>query len=212
MMGLRIFGYTEGARSCAKPRRAFAKKFGRKFQALIYVILSICYDLRTFWRTLGKRIVFFCFFLWGGGGAEHSISWAGSAICCILYWLNLQICNYTQKRCICRENSKYVPDENLVVIFTFTKRQSTSATPRKSVFSQNTLRIKNSENQWKNSEKKKNFFLSLIGGIFVLKSGLRFLFWEPEVPEPRVRKRPLSLSKVFSLKTSSLPNLEILDS
>ena len=34
----------------------------------------------------------------------------------------------------------------------------------------------------------------LIRGRFLLKSGLRFSFWAPEVPERRVRKRPLSLS------------------
>ena len=30
----------------------------------------------------------------------------------------------------------------------------------------------------------------LIGGIFVLKSGLRFSFRAPEVPKPRMRKSP----------------------
>ena len=33
-------------------------------------------------------------------------------------------------------------------------------------------------------------------GIFVLRSGLRFSFWALEVPEPRVRKRPLSLTNM----------------
>jgi len=31
--------------------------------------------------------------------------------------MNLQICNYTQKRRICRENSKYAPDENFCGYF-----------------------------------------------------------------------------------------------
>ena len=39
-------------------------------------------------------------------------------------------------------------------------------------------------------------YFPLIGGIFVLKSGLRFSFQAPEVPKLRVRKRPLLLSKV----------------
>ena len=33
----------------------------------------------------------------------------------------------------------------------------------------------------------------LIRGMFLLRSGLRFSFWALEVPEPRVRKMPLSL-------------------
>ena len=52
--------------------------------------------------------------------------------------------------------------------------------------------------------------ISKIGGIFVFKSGLRFLFWEPKVPEPRVRKRPLSLSKVFFHKILSFWNFGFL--
>ena len=39
-------------------------------------------------------------------------------------------------------------------------------------------------------------YLPLIGGIFLLRSGFRFSFWALEVPEPRVRKRPL-----FTLET-----------
>ena len=31
--------------------------------------------------------------------------------------LNLQLCNYAQKRRICRENSKYAPDENFCGYF-----------------------------------------------------------------------------------------------
>ena len=30
----------------------------------------------------------------------------------LLYKLNLQVCNYAQKRRICRKNSEYAPDEN----------------------------------------------------------------------------------------------------
>ena len=32
-------------------------------------------------------------------------------------------------------------------------------------------------------------YFPLIRGMFILKSGLRFLFWALEVPKPRVRKR-----------------------
>ena len=47
---------------------------------------------------------------------------------------------------------------------------------------------------------KIKFFLTpdfpLIGGIFVLKSGLTFSFWAREVPEPRVRKSPQKQPKM----------------
>ena len=41
--------------------------------------------------------------------------------------LKLQICNYGQKERICRENSKYAPDENFVAIIA-SERLPTSAT------------------------------------------------------------------------------------
>ena len=41
--------------------------------------------------------------------------------------LNLQICNYTQKRRICRENSKNAPAKIFVGIFAFPERLSNSA-------------------------------------------------------------------------------------
>ena len=42
-------------------------------------------------------------------------------------------------------------------------------------------------------------YFPLIRGMFLLKSGLRFSFWALEVPEPRVRKRPLSpTNRAFS--------------
>ena len=34
---------------------------------------------------------------------------------------NLQSCNYVQKRRICRENSKYAPDEKFMAIFALAK-------------------------------------------------------------------------------------------
>ena len=47
----------------------------------------------------------------------------------------------------------------------------------------------------------------LIRGMYVLESGVRFLFRAPEVPKPRVRKSPLSLAKVTfsSLWEQALP-------
>ena len=42
-------------------------------------------------------------------------------------------------------------------------------------------------------------YFPLIRGMFLLRSGLRFSFWALEVPEPRVRKRPLSITnRAFS--------------
>ena len=38
--------------------------------------------------------------------------------------------------------------------------------------------------------------LCLVRGMFVLRSGLRFSFWELEMPEPRVRKRSFSLTNL----------------
>ena len=39
-------------------------------------------------------------------------------------------------------------------------------------------------------------YFPLIRGMFLLRSGLRFSFQALEVPEPRVRKRPFSLTKM----------------
>ena len=54
---------TQGGRSCAGARGAPAEKFGlgQKILARAYAILSrikICRDLRTFWRSLGKKSAF----------------------------------------------------------------------------------------------------------------------------------------------------------
>ena len=53
-----------------------AEKFGLggKFEAQTYTILSrikICRDLRTFWRSLGKKVPFL---------VKNSVSWARSEI------------------------------------------------------------------------------------------------------------------------------------
>ena len=44
-------------------------------------------------------------------------------------YINMQICNDLQKRRICRENSKYAPDENFVAFFAFAERLLTFALP-----------------------------------------------------------------------------------
>ena len=53
-------------------------------------------------------------------------------------------------------------------------------------------------------------YFPLIGGMFLLRSGLRFSFRPLQVPEPRVRKRPLSPSTVAfsSLSDRALSVLE----
>ena len=40
--------------------------------------------------------------------------------------------------------------------------------------------------------------LFLLRGMFLLRSGLTFSFWALEVPEPRVRKRPFSLTEIWN--------------
>ena len=42
--------------------------------------------------------------------------------------LDLQNCNYVQKRRICRKNSKYAPDENFLGIFALAERLPTPVT------------------------------------------------------------------------------------
>ena len=49
-------------------------------------------------------------------------------------------------------------------------------------------------------------YFPLIGGMFLLRSGLRFSFRAPEVSEPRVRKRPPFTKMAFSsLSVPALP-------
>ena len=66
-----------------------------------------CRDLRTFWRSLGKKVPFWVKTVFLGQEVLYYMVY-------IAYFteLNLQICNYTQKRRICREKCKYVLDEN----------------------------------------------------------------------------------------------------
>ena len=56
-------------------------------------------------------------------------------------------------------------------------------------------------------------YFPLIRGMFVFRSGLRFSFRALEVPEPRVRKRPSSLTKMtfssFSVWALPVPETKI---
>ena len=66
--------------------------------------IMICCNLRTFWKTMDKRKALLgqkqCFL---GKIVPYDMVH-------IAYYteLNLQICNYAQKRCICREMGKYI--------------------------------------------------------------------------------------------------------
>ena len=86
-----IFFYRkQGGKSCAKARRAFAEKFGRKSEALKYAILSRFHGLSRFTHFLKdfgqKRLL-----------VKYCVYWARSAL---LHdsELNLQLCNSVQKR------------------------------------------------------------------------------------------------------------------
>ena len=57
--------------------------------------------------------------------------------------LDLQICDYAQKRSICRENSKYA--QNIMAIFAFDERLPTSATLGKYVLPQKHFSNRNSK-------------------------------------------------------------------
>ena len=61
----------QGGKSCAKARRAFGEIF-ESTHMLSCRDIKICYDLRTFWKTLGKK----CFFF----GVKNSVSWAIDAL------------------------------------------------------------------------------------------------------------------------------------
>ena len=69
--------------------------------------VKICPDLHTFWKSLAKKVLL---------GVKKSVSWARSALFntwYILHIILMYICNYAQKRRICRQNSKYVLDDFL---------------------------------------------------------------------------------------------------
>ena len=111
--GLKICTQHQGGRSCAGARVAPAEKFGlgRKFYAWTYAILSqikICRDLRTFWRSLGKKKCLF------GSKTVFLGQEVHYYMVYIAYFtdLILQICDYAQKRRIWREICKYALDEN----------------------------------------------------------------------------------------------------
>ena len=69
--------------------------------------VKIFRDLRTFWRSLGKKSAFLGLGLFLGQEVHYYMVY-------IAYFteLDLQICNYAQKQRICCENCKYGLDEN----------------------------------------------------------------------------------------------------
>ena len=103
----------QGGRSCAKHEGPSSKSLDSdenfKLQHMLYCRnIMFCCDLCTFWKTLGKKKCSFrsktVFF--GQKVPYYMVN--------IAYYteFNLQICNYAQKRRICRGNSKDVPDKN----------------------------------------------------------------------------------------------------
>ena len=81
----------------------------------------ICPDLRTFWETLGKKVIFWVRVL--GQEVHYYMVY-------IAYYteLNLQICNYVQKRRICREIANTRLTKVFVASFALVERLPTSAT------------------------------------------------------------------------------------
>ena len=81
----------------------------------------ICRDLRTFWETGQKKLSFGSVFL--GQEVHYYMVY-------IAYYteLNLQICNYVQKRCICRELTNTRLTKVFVASFALVERLPTSAT------------------------------------------------------------------------------------
>ena len=93
-----------------KARRAVAKKFGlgRKFEAHTFPILLRYKKLSQFTHFLedfGQKMVFVSNTVFTRQEVHYYMAQ-------IAYYteLNLQICNYAQKQCICRKKSKYAPD------------------------------------------------------------------------------------------------------
>ena len=121
----------QGGRSCTGARVADAKKFGlgQKFYARTYAILSrikICRDLRTFWRSLGKKSAFLgqkqCFL-----GKKCTIS---NYMVCIAYFteLILQTCDYAQKDAFEAKIVNTRLTKIFMAIFALAERLPTSAT------------------------------------------------------------------------------------
>ena len=85
--------------------------------------IKVCPDFHTFWKSLAKKVLL---------GVKNSVSWARNALFNTWYIFHIilrYICNYAQKRRICRENSKYALDNFFMAIFVLAKRLPTSATP-----------------------------------------------------------------------------------
>ena len=74
--------------------------------------IKICHDLCTFWKALGKRSAFL------GQNSVLGQEMQFYMVSIENYTeLNLQICNYAQKQCICGETSKYTLDESFYGYF-----------------------------------------------------------------------------------------------
>ena len=69
--------------------------------------LDLDENLSTFWEYLGKKSVF-----WVKNSVFRQEVHYYMVYIAFLNELNLQICDYAQKRRICRENCKYALDEN----------------------------------------------------------------------------------------------------
>ena len=112
----------------ARTRRAFAEKFGlrQKIWALTYAILSryydYDYDYALFGRLRAKKVIFWVFVFFGQEVLYYMVY--------IAYYaeLNLQICNYVQKRRICREIANTRLTKVFVASFALVERLPTSAT------------------------------------------------------------------------------------
>ena len=83
----------------------FAENFGhgQKFEALTLLFchnFKICRDLHTFWKTLGKKCVFFCFFVFFLSKTVFLGQDVHYYMVYVAYFteLILQICDYAEKQ------------------------------------------------------------------------------------------------------------------
>ena len=94
-------------------------KYHFKFPFLLSAPLpKICRYFCTFWKSLGKTNAFL----------DQKQCFLGVVYIAYYTELNLRICNYAQKRHICRENIEHAADENFMDIFALAESLPTSAT------------------------------------------------------------------------------------
>ena len=74
---------------------------------MLFLQIKICRNLRTFWRSLGKKSAF-----WVKKSVFRQEVHYYMVYIAYFIELNLQICDYAQKRRICRKNCNYAFDEN----------------------------------------------------------------------------------------------------